>query len=62
MSKFIPREKMSKKARRELDLSRRRIWEYSPVSRRIENKKKKPCIRWEDDGAGLSVYQSRSAV
>ena len=54
MTKFIPREKMSKKARRELDRSQRRTWDYSSVSRRIENKKrgKLPCIRHEEYGAG----------
>ena len=59
MTKFIPREKMSKKARKELDLSRRETWAVPPVTRKIENKKRynrkadKPCIRFEHDGAGF---------
>lgn len=35
---FIPREKLSKKARKALDNSRRRTWgEMSPVTRRPDN-------------------------
>lgn len=52
MTKFIPREKMSKKARRELDLEQRRVWTVPPVTRKIENKKRnqKPCSRYEEYG------------
>lgn len=39
MEKFVPREKMSKRARRELDASRRTMWDVPPVSKRIESKK-----------------------
>ena len=57
MSKFIPRDKMSKKARRELDASQRTLWTLPPVTRKIENKKRderkrKPCCRYDDDAAG----------
>ena len=40
MSKFVEREKMSKKARRELDRSRRAVWVISPVTRRTDDKRK----------------------
>ena len=55
MSSFIPREKLSKKAKRKLDQSRRRSWEETnPVTKTIENKKiynrKKPSNRYDDDG------------
>ena len=33
MEKFIPREKMSKTARRELDRRRRVLWAHSPVTK-----------------------------
>lgn len=33
MKKLITREKMSKKARREMDLARRNIWGMSPITR-----------------------------
>ncbi len=58
MKKFIPRDKLSKKARRELDLARRRTWEINPVSRKGKDAKKydrKKARRWsQDDGIGLS--------
>ena len=37
--KFIPREKMSKKARKELDRQGRVVWAHSPVSKVFESKK-----------------------
>ena len=36
---FIPREKLSKKARRELDAQRRRTWAFSPIMKKIESRK-----------------------
>lgn len=61
MSSFIPREKLSKKVRRELDQSRRRSWEETnPVTQTIENKKiynrKKPSNRYDDDGTRVFSY------
>lgn len=40
MEKFIPKEKLSKKRRAELDRARRVTWGFSPVTRRAENAKK----------------------
>ena len=39
-TRFIPREKMSKKARKLLDGQKRSAWGLSPVTRRVESKKK----------------------
>ena len=39
MEKFIPREKMSKKARKEHDLKNRAFWAISPVTKLKESKK-----------------------
>jgi len=39
MKAFVPREKMSKKARRGLDAQNRTLWSFSPVTRRAESKK-----------------------
>ena len=39
MGKFIEREKMSKKARKELDSQSRAVWGISPVTRKAPNKK-----------------------
>lgn len=40
MKKFIPREKLSQKARKELDRRVRATWGISPVSRKKEDKTK----------------------
>jgi len=39
MTCFIPREKLGKKARRELDAQRRQIWSFSPVTRTVKSRK-----------------------
>ena len=40
MNRFIPREKLGKKARKELDRQRRFTWSFSPATRKVENKKR----------------------
>ena len=40
MTRFIPKDKLSKKARRELDAKQRRTWPVSPVSRTFADRKK----------------------
>ena len=53
MSQFIPREKLGKRARRALDAQKRAAWSFSPVTRKVENKKhydrKKSARAWKDD-------------
>ena len=39
MERFIPKEKMSKKARRQLERRQRLIWEVSPVTKVFRSKK-----------------------
>jgi hypothetical protein len=39
MERFIPRDKMSPKARRALDARKRVLWTICPAAKRIENKK-----------------------
>lgn len=39
MEKFVPREKMSKKAQKEENRKKRRTWEFSPVTRQVESRK-----------------------
>lgn len=58
MTKFVPKEKLGKKARKELDAQRRTLWQYSPVTTRIEskklyNRKKKSHARYDDYGMGF---------
>lgn len=39
MAKFVPKEKMSKKAQRALNSQRRKMWEFSPVTKKVDSKK-----------------------
>lgn len=45
MQKFISKEKLSKKAKRELNLAQRQTWSINPVSRK---QKKQKSIRQEE--------------
>ena len=65
MAKFIPRNKLSKKARKALDAGQRTTWECSPTTRKIEsrkryNRKKKSHVRY-DDGMGFSWFRTVNA-
>ena len=48
-TRFIPKEKLSKKARRELNAARRTLWVVSPVSKKVESKKSARLYR-DDTG------------
>ena len=43
-TRFIPKEKLSKKARRELNAAQRTLWVVSPVSKKVESKKIRPAV------------------
>lgn len=56
MKSTLIREKMSKKQRKELDREGRVFWAVPPVTKRIENKKKKKlrsCRMREDDSTAF---------
>lgn len=58
MTKFIPHDKLSKRARRERDNQRRTLWPYSPVTKKIEskkryNRKKNAHDRYDETGMGV---------
>ena len=59
MTQFIPRSKLSKKARKELDAQKRTTWAFSPVTKKVESKKiynrKKSAQAWKDD-FGMSAF------
>ena len=38
MKRFIPREKLGKKARKQLDNEQRATWAFSPVTKKVESK------------------------
>ena len=63
MARFIPKGKLSKKAQKELNRQRRVTWEFSPVTKTVEskkryNRKKNSCDRHEDYGIGVFQFQS----
>ena len=60
VKKFVPREKLGKKARKQLDVERRASWAFSPVTKKVESKKlynrrRKSHDRFDDYGMGFSV-------
>ena len=59
MAKFISREKLSKKARKELDNHKRAVWAFSPTTKKVESKKlynrKKNARAWKND-FGMSAF------
>ena len=57
MDRFIPRKKMSKKARKLLDRQRRATWTFSPTTRKVESKKRYSRKNRMDDGAADSDGQ-----
>ena len=59
MKKFIPKEKLCKKARKQLDSKQRSTWTFSPVTKKVEskklyNRKRKAHDRYDDYGMGFS--------
>ena len=63
MEKFIPKEKMSKKARKALEAQKRSTWGFSPVTRHVESKKvysrkKNSRVRYEDEREFFHAFYS----
>ncbi len=62
MAKFISRQKMNKKARKELDLKQRATWSFSPVTKKVEskklyNRKRKSSDRYDNYDRGFLFSQ-----
>ncbi len=60
MPKFVLKSKLSKKARKELNRQRRVVWEFSPVTKTVEskkryNRKRNARDRYDDSGTGVSL-------
>ena len=58
MARFIPKDKLSKKAQKELNRQRRVIWDFSPVTKTVDSKKiysRKRKAQDRDD-SGLSFF------
>ena len=64
MARFIPKEKLSKKAQKELNRQRRVTWDFSPVTKAVESRKiysRKRKAQNRDD-YGLSFFHSVSLL
>lgn len=59
MTGFIPKEKLSKKARKDLDRQKRVTWDFSPVTKTVESKKiysrKRKARNRDDYGSGFLI-------
>ena len=58
MARFVPKDKLSKKAQKELNRQRRVTWDFSPVTKTVDSKKlynRKKNARNRDD-YGLGVF------
>ena len=62
MAGFVPKNKLSKKAQKELNRQRRVTWDFSPVtktvdSKKLYNRKKNARDRYEDYGTSAFCFQ-----
>ena len=67
MNKFIPKTKLSKKAKREIAKAQRQTWgSMNPVTRKLPNPKayvrNKPRIESDDDTGVCSIHRHDAAV
>ena len=59
MAGFVPKDKLSKKARKELNRQRRVTWDFSPVARTVESRKlysRKRIARIRDENGPDSFF------
>ena len=65
MARFVPREKLSKKALKELNLQRRVAWDFSPVTRTVDSRKvysrKRKTQNRDDYGLGFFFFHGAAA-
>ena len=62
-TRFIPTEKLGKKARRKLNAARRTLWIVSPISKKVEskkvyNRKKSARLYREDTGRIFDIVMA----
>ena len=57
MARFVPKDKLSKKAQKELNRQRRVTWDFSPVTKTVDSKKlynrKRKAQNRDDYGLGF---------
>ena len=59
MARFVPKDKLGKKAQKELNRQRRTMWDFSPVTKTVDSKKlynRKRNTRDRYDDYGASVF------
>lgn len=63
MARFIPKEKLSKKARKQLDSQKRTTWAFSPTTRKVESKKqydrKKHSRAWTNGDEDAFLFRQK---
>ena len=67
MEKFVPRDKMSKKAKKKLDAEKRAAWAFSPVTRKVEskkiyNRKRLPWTEYDECPGDLFSQRQQSGI
>ena len=60
MARFVPKDKLSKKAQKELNRQRRTMWDFSPVtktvdSKKLYNRKRNARDRYDDYGTSVLI-------
>ena len=66
MVRFVTKDKLSKKAQKELNRQRRITWDFSPVtktvgSKKLYNRKRNARDRYDDYGASASLFSVTAA-
>ena len=61
MARFVPKDKLSKKAQKELNRQRRTMWDFSPVtktvdSKKLYNRKRNARDRYDDYGTSIFLF------
>ena len=61
MARFVPKDKLSKKAQKELNRQRRITWDFSPVtktvdSKKLYNRKRNARDRYDDYGTSVFIF------
>ena len=67
MAGIVPKDKLSRKAQKELNRQRRTMWSFSPVtrtvdSRKLYNRKRNARDRYDDYGTGVFPFTGYSSL
>ena len=61
MARFVPKNKLSKKAQKEMNRQRRAMWDFSHItktvdSKKLYNRKRNARDQYDDNGASVILY------